>query len=80
MKNRIITIVIFAVAILACCLAVAFSFFSFDADKKVEYIQTQEVRAQSPEQVAELQTATLESLPSVIEKYQKAKRESGTQR
>jgi hypothetical protein len=75
MKNRIITIVIFAVAILACCLAVAFSFFSFDADKKVEYIQTQEVRAQSPEQVAELQTATLESLPSVIEKYQKENQE-----
>lgn len=75
MKNRIITIVIFAVAILACCLAVVFSFFSFDADKKVEYIQTQEVRAQSPEQVTELQTATLESLPSVIEKYQKENQE-----
>jgi hypothetical protein len=75
MKNRIITIVIFAVAILACCLAIAFSFFSFDADKKVEYIQTQEVRAQSPEQVAELQTATLETLPSVIEKYQKENQE-----
>ena len=75
MKNRIITIVIFAVAILACCLAIAFSFFSFDADKKVEYIQTQEVRAQSPEQVADLQTATLESLPSVIEKYQKENQE-----
>lgn len=75
MKNRIITIVIFAVAILACCLAIAFSFFSFDADKKVEYIQTQEVRAQSPELVAELQTATLESLPSVIEKYQKENQE-----
>lgn len=70
MKNRIITIVIFAVAILACCLAVAFSFFSFDADKKVEYIQTQEVRAQAPELVAELEAATLETLPSVIEKYQ----------
>ena len=75
MKNRIITIVIFAVAILACCLAIAFSFFSFDADKKVEYIQTQEVRAQSPELVTELQTATLESLPSVIEKYQKENQE-----
>ena len=71
MKNRIITIVIFVVAILACCLAVTFSFFSFDADKKVDYIQTQEVRAQSPEQVAELEAATVETLPSVIEKYQK---------
>ena len=75
MKNRIITIVIFAVAILACCLAVAFSFFSFDADKKVDYIQTQEVRAQSPELVAELEAATVETLPSVIEKYQKENQE-----
>ena len=71
MKNRIITIVIFAVAILACCLAIAFSFFSFDADKKMDYIQTQDVRAQSPQLVADLEAATLETLPSVVEKYQK---------
>ena len=78
MKNRIITIVIFAVAILACCLAVAFSFFSFDADKKVDYIQTQDVRAQSPQLVADLEAATLETLPSVIEKYQKENQERST--
>ena len=71
MKNRIITIVIFAVAILACLVAIAFSFFSFDADKKEHYIQTQEVKAQTPEMVADFETATLETLPSVIEKYQK---------
>lgn len=71
MKNRIITIVIFAVAILACLVAIAFSFFSFDADKKENYIQTQEVKAQTPEMVADFETATLETLPSVIEKYQK---------
>ncbi len=71
MKNRIITIVIFVVAILDCLLAVTFSFFSFDADKKDNYIQAQEVRAQSPQLVADLETATVESLPTVIEKYQK---------
>jgi hypothetical protein len=69
MKNRIINIVIFVVAILACCLAIAFSFFSFDADKKENYIQTQEVKAKTPEMVSDLETATVESLPSVIEKY-----------
>lgn len=75
MKNRIITIVIFAVAILACLVAIAFSFFSFDADKKENYIQDQEVKAQAPEMVAEFETATLETLPSVIEKNQKETQE-----
>ena len=69
MKNRIINLVIFVVAILACCLAIAFSFFSFDAEKKDNYIQTQEVKAQTPEMVADFETATVESLPTVIEKY-----------
>ncbi len=71
MKNRIINIVIFAVAILACIVAIVFSFFSFDADKKDNYIQAQEVKAQSPQMVADFETATLETLPTVIEKYQK---------
>lgn len=75
MKNRIITIVIFAVAILACLVAIAFSFFSFDADNKENYIQAQEVKAQAPEMVAEFETATLETLPSVIEKNQKETQE-----
>ena len=70
MKNRIINIVIFAVAILAVCVAIAFSFFSFDSDKKDSYIQAQEVNAQTPAMVSELETATVETLPSVIEKYQ----------
>ena len=69
MKNRIINIVIFVVAILACCVAIAFSFFSFDAEKKDNYIQTQQVKAQTPEMVSDFETATVESLPSVIEKY-----------
>lgn len=71
MKNRIINIVIFAVAILACCVAVAFSFFSFDGEKKDSYIQAQEVKAQTPQMVSDLETATVQTLPTVIEKYQK---------
>ena len=76
MKNRIINIVIFVVAILACCVAIAFSFFSFDADKKENYIQTQEVKAKTPEMVSDLETATVESLPSVIEKYKEMNAEA----
>ncbi len=71
MKNRIISIVIFVVAILDICLAIAFSFFSFDAGKKDNYIQAQEVREQNPQMVADFETATTENLPAVIEKYQK---------
>ena len=71
MKNRIINIAIFVVAVLAICLAVGFSFFSFDSEKKDNYIQAQEVKAQTPEMVSEFETATEQTLPSVIEKYQK---------
>lgn len=71
MKNRIISIVIFVVAILAICLAVVFSFVSFDSEKKDNYIQAQEVKAQTPEMVSDFETTTVENLPSLIEKYQK---------
>ena len=71
MNNRIINIIIFVVAILACCLAIAFSFFSFDSDKKDNYIQVQDVKAQTPEMVTDFETATMENLPAVVEKYQK---------
>lgn len=71
MNNRIINIVIFVVAILACCVAIAFSFFSFDSDKKESYIQVQEVKAQTPQMVTDFETATVQTLPNVIEKYQK---------
>lgn len=71
MKNRIINIVIFTVAILDCILAIAFSFFSFDADKKENYIQAQEIQAQTPAMVADFEAATVENLPAIVEKYQK---------
>lgn len=75
MENRIVKIVIFVVAILACIVAITFSFFSFDSEKKENYIQAQEVKAQSAEMVADFETATVETLPSVIEKYQKETQE-----
>ena len=69
MKNKIVNIIIFAVAILDCLLALFFA-FRFDADKKDNFIQTQQVQAQCPALVSDLQTATPESLPKVIETYQ----------
>lgn len=70
MKERIINIAIFAVALLVCILAVAFSFFSFDDSKKESYIQTQEIKAQTPKMVSDFENATVESLPALIEQYQ----------
>ena len=71
MKERIIKIVIFAVAILVCILAITFSFFLFDDSKKENYIQTQEIKSQTPKMVADFETATVENLPVLIEQYQK---------
>lgn len=70
MKNRIINIVIFSVAILACIVAIAFSFFSFDAEKKDSYIQVREIQAKTPEMVSDFENAKPETLPDVIDKYQ----------
>jgi len=78
MKNRIINIVIFVVAILACLVAIAFSFFSFDAEKKDSYIQVREIQAQTPEMVSEFENATLETLPGVIDKYQQETQDRST--
>ena len=78
MKNRIINIVIFVVAILACCVAVAFSFFSFDAEKKESYIQVQDIKAQTPAMVSDFESATVQTLPNVIEKYQKETQDRNT--
>lgn len=69
MKNKILNIVIFAVAILDCLLALLFS-FSFNEDKKENYIQARQVQEQCPALIADLQTATPESLPKVVETYQ----------
>ncbi len=69
MKDKIIKIIIFAVAILDCILALAFA-FSFDEDKKDAYSQAQLVQAQNPTMMADLATATPENLPDLVTKYQ----------
>jgi len=69
MKNKIISIVIFAVAILDCLLALFFA-SSFNEEKKDSYIQARTVQEQCPALVADLQSATTESLPKVVETYQ----------
>ncbi len=78
MKNRIINIVIFVVAILAVIVAIAFSFFSFDAEKKDSYVQVREIQAQTPEMVSDFENATLETLPTVIDKYQQETQDRST--
>lgn len=69
MKDKIIKIIIFAVAILDCILALAFA-FSFNEDKKDSYSQAQLVQAQNPTLMADLATATPETLPDLVTKYQ----------
>lgn len=69
MRDRIIKITIFAVAILVCLIALIFS-FRFDDKKKDNYIQVQLVQAQNPTMLNELATATPESLPKLVTKYQ----------
>lgn len=69
MKDKIIKIIIFAVAILDCILALAFA-FTFDDDKKDAFSQARLVQAENPAMMADLSSATPESLPDVVTKYQ----------
>ena len=73
MKNKIVNIIIFAVAILDCILALVFS-MNFNEDKKDNFFQARQIQAQCPALIADLQTATPENLPTVVEKYQKSLR------
>lgn len=69
MSNKIIKIIIFAVAILDCILALIFS-FGFNEEKKDNYVQVQQIEAQNPTMLSDFQAATPESLPKVVKKYQ----------
>ncbi len=69
MKNKIVNIVIFAVAILDCLIALIFA-FGFNEDKKDNFFQVRQIQSQCPELVSDLQAATPESLPKVVETYQ----------
>ncbi|MCQ2284531.1 MAG: hypothetical protein MJZ57_06490 [Bacteroidales bacterium] len=69
MSNKIIKIIIFAVAILDCILALVFS-FGFNEDKKDNYVQVQQIEAKAPQMLSDFQAATPESLPKVVKTYQ----------
>lgn len=66
MSNKILKIVIFAVAILDCLLALVFS-FGFNNDKKDQFVQVRQIEAQNPQVVDELLTATPENLNAWID-------------
>ena len=69
MRDKIIKITIFAVAILDCILALAFA-FTFNEDKKTDYSQSQLIQAQNPAMLGDFATATPENLPELVTKYQ----------
>ncbi len=69
MKDKIVKIVIFAVAILDCILALFFA-FGFNDEKKEGFFQAQQIQAQCPAMITDLETATPETLPKVVETYQ----------
>ena len=69
MKNKIVNIIIFAVAILDCLLALFFA-FRFDDQKKDNFVQAQQIQSNCPQLLTDLQAATTETLPAVVETYQ----------
>lgn len=71
MKDRIIKIAIFAVAILDCLLALIFS-FSFNEDKKDNFTQVEQIQAENPTMLKDFMAATPETLPQLVETYQKS--------
>lgn len=66
MSNKVLKIVIFAVAILDCLLALVFS-FGFNNDKKDQFVQMRTIEAQNPQLVDELLAATPENLSAWID-------------
>lgn len=69
MKEKIFKYTIFAVAIVDCLLALVFS-LRFNDEKKDGYAQVQTVKSHNPQLLSDIQTATPESLPGLVTKYQ----------
>jgi NADH:ubiquinone oxidoreductase subunit 6 (subunit J) len=69
MSKKIINIVIFAVAIVACVSALYFS-VAFDDTKKDKYYEVGDLKANNPQMLIDLAAATPENLLGFIEKYQ----------
>lgn len=69
MNNKIIKIIIFAVAILDCLLALVFA-GRFNEDKKDNYIQVEQIKATNPTLLVDFEAATPENISSFLAKYQ----------
>jgi hypothetical protein len=69
MSKKIINIVIFVVAIVACAAALYFA-VAFDDTKKDKYYEVGELKANNPQMLIDLAATTPEKLPGFIEKYQ----------
>lgn len=70
MSNKIVKIIVFAVAILDCLIAVIFS-FRFNGDKTDNYNQAMQIKANNPAMLLDLEAATPANLSQFIQKYQK---------
>lgn len=66
--RKIVNITIFAIAGVACILAVVFS-SGFDDKSKEKYFATSQVKEASPEMLSDLADATVQTLPDFIKKY-----------
>lgn len=71
MSNKIVKIIVFAVAILDCLLAVIFS-VRFNGDKQDNYNQALQIKSINPVMLTDLETATPANLPQFIQKYQQS--------
>jgi hypothetical protein len=69
MSRKIINIVIFVVAIVACATTLYFA-ISFDDTKKDKYYEVVKLQANNPQMLIDLAATTPEKLPGFIEKYQ----------
>ena len=69
MTRRIVNIVIFAIAAIACVLAIIYAAM-FDSDKINQYKAVGVLHDNNPELISELSAATAETLPAYVEKCQ----------
>lgn len=67
--RKIVNITVFAIAGIACILALVFS-SGFDDKSKEKYFATGQVKEASPEMLSDLANATVQTLPDFIKKYQ----------
>ena len=78
MSNKVLKIIIFAVAILDCLLALVFS-FGFNNDKKDQFVQVRTIEAQNPQMVDELLAATPENLSAWVDSNSETIQKSNTE-